>query len=542
MFTVFILSLLLTIALVPVLKSVAFRMKIVDMPNERKVHARPMPKTGGLSMAFGVFVPILLWLPQNDFVLSVCLGALIIVIFGMLDDIRSMGFKQKMVPQILAAGCVIFFGNVQIKWLGIVGNEPLLLSSFISVPLTCFVIVGVTNAINLSDGLDGLAGGISMLSFVMISFLAYQGSDHLVALMAIAVVAAVMGFLRYNTYPAILFMGDAGSQLLGFLSVVFALVLTQTNTPYSRLLSLPLIGFPILDTCSVMVERILAGRSPFKADQNHFHHRLLKRGFSHSQAVLIIYVIQACYLSAAFIFRFYPDWVHLLIFTVISLIILSGMKLADLSHWQFESRWVSKLFKLLRYHKNNQSFVRLSFGVVRTGLPIILLFQCFIPVTIPSYLSMTAITLVGLRLGLMFFKSVNTNLLIRFSICLVFPLILYLCETTPAAWFDTRWFTINNLIFIVLMMVSISTIRLTRRKKGFKVTPMDILVFIVILIFPNLPTIHLQTNGASIAFAKALVVFWGLDVLMGELRGETKFLEVTSMITLGAIFVRGMIG
>ncbi|MCP3875141.1 MAG: undecaprenyl/decaprenyl-phosphate alpha-N-acetylglucosaminyl 1-phosphate transferase, partial [Desulfobacteraceae bacterium] len=262
LFTVFILSLFLTIALVPVFKRLAFRMHIVDIPNERKVHVTPMPKTGGISIAIGAFVPILIWLPKDHFVSSVLMGAIVIVVFGLIDDIRPLRARQKIVPQILAALIVIFFGGVKITCLGVLAPADCILPWYFSVPLTLLVILGVTNAINLADGLDGLAGGISMLSFILIVFLAYKCGNMAIAIMGIAVVGGIAGFLRYNTHPAVLFMGDAGSQLLGFLSIVFAIVLTQTNTPYSKILALPIIGFPILDTLTVMVERMIKKRSP----------------------------------------------------------------------------------------------------------------------------------------------------------------------------------------------------------------------------------------------------------------------------------------
>ena len=545
MFTVFILSLFLTIALVPVLKRMAFRMNIVDLPDARKVHVHPMPKTGGLSIAIGAFIPLLLWVPRDDFVNAVLMGAVVIVSFGLVDDIRPMSFLQKVIPQLVAALFVIFWGGVRIKCIGIIGYEDFMLPSAVSVVLTLFVIVGVTNAINLADGLDGLAGGISMLSFVIIAFLAYRCGNGSVALMSIAIVAAVAGFLRYNTYPAVLFMGDAGSQLLGFLLAVFVLFITQTNTPYSRILALPLIGFPILDTLTVMAERIIRGHSPFKADKNHFHHRLLVFGFSHAEAVLIIYIIQACFLSAAFIFRFSSGWVHILLFVGFSTIIMGAFLLAGRKRWRFNNNTEYYVIrkKWIRDLKAGQVFIRISFFIVRFGLPLLLIFQCMIPQKIPLYLAITAFGLICLILSMRFFGQSKKVYVLRFAICLVIPLILYLSEINPGAWFiNTGWFNINNTAFVFLVLSVLLTMRLTKRRKGFKITTMDILVFIVILIFPNLPTIHLQSYGAGTAIAKALVLFFSLDVLIGEMRGESAFIEKSGIIILSVVVFRGLIG
>ncbi len=320
--TIFICSLFLTLALIPVFKRLAFRMNIVDIPDTRKVHLAPMPKMGGISIAVGAFIPIMVWVPRDDFVNSVIMGALVVSIFGLLDDIRPLSPKQKVIPQIGAGLMVILFGGVKISCIGSLTPENCILPLYISIPLSLLVIVGVTNAINLSDGLDGLAGGISMLSFIAIAFLAMPFGNIPIAIMAAAVVGGIAGFLRYNTYPASLFMGDAGSQLLGFLAIVFAIVLTQNHTPYSKVLALPIIGFPILDTLTVMTERIVKKKSPFRADKKHFHHRLLQFGFFHTEAVLCIYLIQACFVGFAIVFRFHSAFTHIVFFILFSAFIL----------------------------------------------------------------------------------------------------------------------------------------------------------------------------------------------------------------------------
>ena len=543
-FTVFILSLFLTIALVPVFRHLAFKMNIVDLPDARKVHVLPMPKTGGISMAVGAFIPFFLWIPKDDFVSAVFIGSLIIVLSGLADDIRPLASWQKLLPQVAAALIIIFWGGVRIQYIGLFGAEETALPAVASIFLTLFVIIGVTNAINLSDGLDGLAGGISMLSFVMIAFLAFQCETMSVALVSIAMVGAIAGFLRYNTHPAVLFMGDAGSQLLGFLAVVFALVLTQGNTPYSRVLSLTLIGFPILDTLMVMVERMAKGRSPFKADKNHFHHRLLRFGFSHAEAVLIIYLIQAGFLSVAFMFRFYSGWVHVLVFALFSIPILSLFFIAYKTGWTLDrnpaagsarQRWIRKA-------RESNILIRTCFGLARYGLPLLLLAQCFIPDTIPDSILITAVGLACLLGCLGFLPQRFRGAVLRTVVCLIIPLMLYLTEMNPAPWFTRDFYRLNIMAHVGLVIMVLLTMRLTRRRQGFKLTTMDILVFIVILVFPNLPTSPMESLGASTAMAKALVLFFSFDVLLGEFRGETGFLSGACIVMLSVLAARGLFG
>jgi UDP-GlcNAc:undecaprenyl-phosphate GlcNAc-1-phosphate transferase len=172
-----------------------------------------------------------------------------------------------------------------VRTLGALLPDGALLPAWVAVPLTVVAIIGVTNAINLADGLDGLAGGISLLSFCCIGYLAYLEGDISVGLAALAFIGAIFGFLRFNTHPATIFMGDTGSQLLGFAAITLSLALTQRQTALSPLLPLILLGFPVLDTLTVMITRILRKRSPFSADRNHFHHNLLDLGFRHPESV-----------------------------------------------------------------------------------------------------------------------------------------------------------------------------------------------------------------------------------------------------------------
>jgi len=519
-------------------------MNIIDFPDARKVHMAPMPKMGGVAMVIGVFIPILLWVPRTNFVNSVLIGSFIIFIFGLIDDIKPLSAKQKIIPQIIAGLVVVLFGGVKITSLGSLGPENCILPLSVSIPLTLFVIIGITNAINLSDGLDGLAGGISMLSFIAIWLLAFRCVNRQIAIRSVAVIGGITGFLRYNTHPAVLFMGDAGSQLLGFLLIVFAIVLTQTNTPYSKILSLPLIGFPILDTITVVIERIIKKKSPFSADKNHFHHRLLKFGFFHTEAVLSIYIIQACFICFAIIFRFYSEWVHVFSFAIFSTIIFLLFFSARMENWvlrrdgSFDTVFKRRL-KVLRQKKIS---IRICYGALRYGFPVLYAIQIMIPAKIPLYLSLLAgclalVTWAGYYFNLTKYKEY----ILRFSIYLTGTSLLYLVETSPAPWISNQWLEMNTMGFFVLVLFLIFTLNLTQRRDGFKITSMDILLFIVILVMPNLPTTQFQMSGIGVILAKSLVLFFGYDVLVGEMRGESGGLAKSFIAGLCLLSIRGLI-
>lgn len=544
LFFVFILSFFLTVALVPVLKRMAFSLNLVDVPGPRKVHQLPMPKTGGISMALGAFVPMMVWVSGNAFVDAVILGAAVILVSGIVDDVRPLNPVQKMIPQAVAAIIVIYWGDVRITSLGPLFTDPLPWP--VSIPLTLVTIIGITNAINLSDGLDGLAGGISLLSFAMIVFLSHQSGLPDTAVMAVAVVGGIAGFLRYNTHPAMLFMGDAGSQLLGFLSIVFAIGLTQANTPYGKWLFLPLIGFPILDTATVMVERILKKRSPFRADKNHFHHRLMGLGFVHTESVLIIYAVQSVFIAFALVFRFYPGWVHVTGFLGWSLLVLVPFFRARAVGWRLPrpGRPSSGKDGLSTGRPGFRlAVIRISFGMLKAGLPLVLAAQVMIPGQIPVPVSWLALGLI-LPLGAACCLRLDhvREPILRFSVYLVFPFVLFLAETDPAPWFISTLARVNNLGFFCLVPCMLLTMNLTRRRQGFKITPMDILIIIVVLILPNLPSMPFSDVLARAVIAKALVICYGLDIVIRELRGEYGYMAAAAMVLMASLALRGFFG
>jgi len=299
------LSLFITMVLIPIFKRQAVRLQALDYPSARSVHTHPKPRIGGIAMAAGMLAPVLIWSPNDVFTRSVIIGAGVIVMVGFIDDQRNLNYKLKFAAQLLAASIVIFHGKLTIHSLGMLLPSGMDLPNGLTVLLTLIVIVGVTNAINLSDGLDGLAGGIALLCFSCIAIVAYQSGQYTTALIAATVIGAIFAFLRFNTYPAVIFMGDAGSLLLGFLAVTLALDVSQSSETVSPLFPLLLLGFPILDTIRVMIERIAAGRSPFYADRNHFHHKLMALGFLHTEAVVIIYLLQAFLVAFAYLSRYW---------------------------------------------------------------------------------------------------------------------------------------------------------------------------------------------------------------------------------------------
>ncbi len=518
----------ITIALIPILRTAAVRLHAgLDVPNARKVHAAPIPKVGGLAMAIGALVPVILVVYGGRFVNAVLIGSFLIVCFGLVDDLRTLGWKAKFAGQIAAALVVIFYGGLHLCNLGSCLPEGVLLPGFLALPLTVLVIVGVTNAINLSDGLDGLAGGTSLLSFLCIGLLCYTGGEFpekpFILLLCAAAAGAIFGFLRFNTFPASVFMGDTGSQLLGFLAVTLALGVTQLgSTPLSPSVPLLLLGFPVLDTLVVMAERIRSGRSPFSPDKNHFHHKLIRLGLFHTEAVALIYVITAGLSAAAYLLRYHSDWLILLVYGGFSALVVMFLNAVERRGVRLERKGFFDLEVKgrLKTLKERRIPIRVSFALLRWGLPAILCAAALLPAGTPRWGGLAALAVgVGLLLARLFRPQWLGGVL-RVSFFLSVPFVLVHAMTQAAPGLDARVLKGFEVSFGLLALLMLFTLWFTERKKGFHTSPTDLLILLVALILPNLPEPLFPGVKTGNLAVQMMACFFAYEVAVGEMRGR----------------------
>jgi len=287
----------------PVVKSMAFRVGAVDVPKDaRRMHKHPIPRMGGLAIFLGFVLAMLIFVPLtsggmlNTPIKGMLLGAIIIVILGVFDDIYDLPAKFKFLVQIVAAIVAVASGNLidVISNPNVFSQDPWLELGLLAYPVTVIWIVAVTNAVNLIDGLDGLACGVSTISSMTMLVIALLVAEVDVAVMMGALAGACLGFLPYNLNPAKIFMGDTGSTFLGFiLATVSVQGMFKMYTIISFVVPFLMLGLPIFDTCFAFARRIAHGQSPMHPDRSHVHHRLIDMGFSQKQAVGILYVISA---------------------------------------------------------------------------------------------------------------------------------------------------------------------------------------------------------------------------------------------------------
>lgn len=290
-FVPFVIALVISYALTPSVKKLAIKVGAVDEPNARKVHTHVIPRLGGLAIFIGFMAAVLFCIPISHELLGLLLGCTAIVALGIWDDICNIPAKVKLVGQILAACIPVAFG-IQIEWLTNPFGTLIVLPEIIAIPVTIFWIVGFTNTVNLIDGLDGLAAGVSFIASIFMFLMAYKMNQYLPAMIIVAMAGAALGFLQYNFNPAKIFMGDTGSMLLGYtMSVVAVLGLVKTAATVALVVPVIALGLPILDTLFAIVRRRMSGVPIFQPDKGHLHHRLLALGLTQKQAVLLMYFV-----------------------------------------------------------------------------------------------------------------------------------------------------------------------------------------------------------------------------------------------------------
>ena len=282
----------------PIVKTFATKVGAIDVPDgARRVHDHPIPRMGGMAIFLGFIISVLLFANITTQVQGILIGAVIIVATGVVDDIIQMKWYFKLGAQILAAVIAIAHGVVIQGLMNpnvFSPHETLVTIGIISIPITLFWIVGITNAVNLIDGLDGLACGVSAISSVTMLVVALMVSEPNVALILAALAGGCLGFIPYNLNPAKIFMGDTGALLLGYiLATVSILGLFKFYAVITFLVPVLALALPLFDTLFAIIRRLLRGQNPMTPDRGHLHHRLIDHGLSQKQAVAVLYSLSA---------------------------------------------------------------------------------------------------------------------------------------------------------------------------------------------------------------------------------------------------------
>lgn len=281
----------------PLVKKMAYKVGAIDVPRDaRRMHKQPIPRLGGLAIAMSFLLTVLVFAKIDTQLQGILLGAVMIVVLGVLDDCLTLRAPVKFVIQILAA-CVVAGHGCTIRYI----SNPIFTSDLAyldlgswSLPVTVIWIVSITNAVNFIDGLDGLAVGVSAISAATLLVIALLVAESNIAIVVAALLGACLGFLPYNFNPAKIFMGDTGSTFLGFILACLSIQgMFKLYAIISFAVPFLILGVPIFDICFAIIRRLAKHQNPMKADRGHIHHRLIDMGFSQKQAVAITYMLTA---------------------------------------------------------------------------------------------------------------------------------------------------------------------------------------------------------------------------------------------------------
>ncbi len=322
-YVVLLVTFLTSIIITPIIRKVAIHINAIDMPNERKIHKKPIARLGGLAIFLSFMLGYMLYARESTMMLSVLIGSFLIVLCGIIDDINPVKAKYKFLVQVIAAATVCIYGNLMLNEITIFG-----LNLYFSAPwsqiITILFIVAVMNVINLIDGLDGLASGISSIYFITIAIIAFILNQRggLDVILSLIMAGATLGFLVHNFPPASIFLGDTGSYFLGFIISVIGLLGYKATTLTSIVVPISILAIPIFDTASAIIRRLLKHQNPFtNPDKEHLHHQFLKMKFSQKNTILIIYFITILF-SAVSVFFAIGDQKQAIIIYVILMIFL----------------------------------------------------------------------------------------------------------------------------------------------------------------------------------------------------------------------------
>ncbi|MHB8388086.1 MAG: glycosyltransferase family 4 protein [Acidiferrobacteraceae bacterium] len=529
-------ALAVSMAIIPVMMRLAPHLGMIDLPDARKVHSQPVPRVGGVGIVIGALLPIVLWAPATSAIHAYLFGSLVLLAFGVCDDCRELGHYTKFIGQLIAVLWVVYYGGLYVSVLPFIHQIP----GSIGKPFTVFAMVGMINAINHSDGLDGLAGGLSILSLICIAYLGFRAHSDAVLAVSTATMGGVLGFLRYNTYPAMVFMGDGGSQFLGFTLAFLVILLTQDANPtLSHAIPALILGLPIIDILAVLGQRVHHRMNWFRATKNHIHHRLLDLGFDHYEAVVIIYSIQTLLVVSAIALRYSADILILSLYLGVCAGLFAFLILAKRRGWRAHKRHsVSRLMKAINIIRSHQWLQSVPIYIIATGIPSLFLFVAITAVRIPYEFSVDAVVLTVVLLTDLLWAKGRNSLVSRAVSYVTAAFTIYL-GTKYGFWPAPLSHMIDIGYFTLLAAAVGFAIRYIADNQ-FQTTPMDYLVIVIVLVAGLLLRGNPQQAELSAMAVKLVIVFYGCEIAFTRMKMRWNPISISALITLVVLGMRGL--
>ena len=531
----------ISMVVIPLMLRVAPALGLVDRPSARKVHTAPMARVGGWGIVLGAVVPVAFALSLADPVVQTYLwGVGVLLVFGTWDDSREVGHYWKFLGQFIAVLPAVTYGGIRVEQLPFMDLQTLPLE--LSVPLTAVALVGVINAINHSDGLDGLAGGEALLTLLALVLLAYLAEGMRTVTIGLAAIGSTLGFLRYNTHPARLFMGDSGSQFLGFTVGFLAVLLTQrTNLALAPASVALLLGLPVVDIVTVLAQRIYGGMNWFVATKNHIHHRLLDFGIAHYEAVVIIYSVQALYVLSGVALRYASDALILgvyMAYNVALFAVLLGLKRGG---WRArgEAEAPTRLGRLVLAVKANHYCRRLPIYLLAVALPVYVLGEAALTEVVPRDFGVMSAVLLAVLLMELLFRPGTNSITLRATVYATMVFVVYLSvHHAPEAL--SHWSPIE-VAFFALVVAAVALAVRCARDATFHTTPMDYLMVFVLLVLGILPHDLFGEAAVTEVVMKGIILLYASELFLHEVKRRWNTLSLATVASLALMAVRGLV-
>jgi len=534
---VFFTAAIISTILVPYVSRLSVRIGGIDTPDDRKVHSFATPRLGGIALFSSLLFTVIFFCDINQQLKGFLSGAIIIFLTGLADDLTNLTPRQKFAGEFIAAGLAVFMGDICVRHLGDPFGLGVIELGLLSVPFTLIGIVGLINAINLLDGLDGLAGGVCSIVCVAFTILAYTSGNTVLCCLSIALLGALLGFLRYNNYPAKIFMGDSGSLLLGYCMGIFSIMLaTGGSAPVSPYVPLIILGVPILDTLVVMINRKIRGNRLFLPDKTHLHHRLLDLGIGHKFTVLIVFGITYFLSIIGVLGRNLGDGILLLLFALFA-VALYGFLHGLISYGWFGSIDIYSN-QALRSTIAHRSLVRLTcvlLVIIKSLVIAVLLLPMFLSPGDISTFSLGPLVLLLVSAVMYFTKPAWQNMLLQIYIYLSGFFLIFIMGNygRDETLLGIPLIYYSHTFFLLLLICLGIKIFIRKRVAHLIVFPFEYLIMLIVLIVPLLPQAFVSTYHLLTVAAKSVILFVGFKmILMRQPRRNRKIILAIAVSAL----------
>ena len=532
-------ALVISMVIIPMMVRLAPVLGMIDKPDARKVHSVPIPRVGGVGIVIGALLPILFLLPLDPSLVAFLFGGLVLFGFGAWDDSHELGHYVKFIGQFIAVLAVVYYGDVYVSYLPLMGGEPI--PETAGRLFTVVAMIGMINAMNHSDGLDGLAGGESLMSLACIAWLAWLAGGATAAIIALATIGGLFGFLRFNTHPARIFMGDSGSQFLGYTLGFLAVLLTQdVNPALSPALPFLIMGLPVADIIAVFAQRIYHKMNWFRATRNHIHHRLLDLGFHHYESVVIVYSVHALLVFCAVVMSYESDGLIMGVYLVVIAALFVSLYVAERAGWQVRRKTGAVSEGALDALKHSPWLLDIPYAVIFYGISVFLLAGAFIPTVIPAEFTLISVALFSLMLMRMLAGYRLWYVPLRLVVYVAIILVVYLLNAYQPDYLSGA--DLYTYIFFGVLVAAIGLSIRFSSEENFNVTPTDYLVLIAVPVLVALASKEIVGSGMTAMILKAIILFYGCELILNRMASRWNVFTVSVLLALLVVSVRGVMG